>query len=277
MRPDQALTIYELRALNDEALKIFDQPGKLLELGSNLAGLHWEADFAFVFFTGTPEPMVADFLYAHPSLDLKHIHHLTYAQWQDGAGAEPLVVAGLTFTHPARPAAGPQILIDPGLAFGFGGHPTTLACLGFLARAAHSVPAPSTALDLGSGTGILSLAAAAWGLARVVGVDYSHLAVEAALDNLRLNHLKDRVSFFRGPAQNYARHPAEILMANLHLSLQEELFALGAFQNRRFVIASGLLPSEGEYLIEKLKSINLKLIDLIRTDRWISLFMEKAD
>ena len=275
MHPDQALTIYELRAVNDEAFAIFDADGNLARLGANLAGLHWEADFAFVFFAGPAGPEMAEFLYDNPSLDLRHIHNLTYAQWQDGAGAEPFTVEGLTFTSPCRPADEPRVIIDPGLAFGFGGHPTTHACLGFLARAARAVPAPKAALDLGAGTGILSLAAARWGLENVVGVDYSHLAADAALNNLRLNGLEERVSFFRGAAQKYARRPAEILMANLHLSLQEELFDLGAFEDRRFVIISGLLPSEGEKLMERLESTGLKLIDLVRTDRWISLYLGK--
>lgn len=284
MRPEQALTIYEIRALSDEALNLFDHPANTSQLGSTLAGLHWEADFAFVFFAGEADPEAMDFISRQPDLDLRHIHRLTYAQWQDGAGAEPFTVAGLTIAGPetdGRPAsafrsgqaAEPGIIIDPGLAFGFGGHPTTRTCLEFLYRACRSKPAPRSALDLGAGTGVLSLAAAAWGLERVIGVDYSHLAVEAAQNNLNLNRLGDRVSFFRGPAQNYAGQTADLLLANLHLSLQEELFDLGAFRQRRQVIVSGLLPSEGDQLLVKLRSISLKLLDQVRTDRWITMYL----
>ncbi len=267
------MSIYEIRALNDEALLIFDSEENIRRLGSNLAGLHWEADFAFLFFTDQPGEEINVFLNDHPNLDLRHIHRLTYAQWQDGAAAPPLKVGGLSIVGPKGVAPEPKIVIDPGLAFGFGGHPTTMSCLEFLARAARFKPRPPlTALDLGAGTGILSLAAARLGFERVLGVDYSHLAVAAARQNLATNGLEARVDFRRGPAQDYARHPAELLLANLHLSLQEDLFELGAFHHRRLVIVSGLLPSEGRGLWEKLQSIGLKLIDQIRTDRWISLF-----
>lgn len=284
MRPEQPLTIYEIRALTTEALSLFDHPENTIQLGPTLAGLHWEADFAFVFFAGEAGPEAMAFIYQHPDLDLRHIHQLTYEQWQDGAGAEPFTVAGLTIVGPeadlrfasapqSRQTPEPKIIIDPGLAFGFGGHPTTRTCLEFLDRACRSKPAPGTALDLGAGTGVLSLAAAVWGLERVIGVDYSHLAVEAAQNNLNLNQLSDRVNFFRGPAQDYAGHPADLLLANLHLALQEELFNLGAFHQRRQVIVSGLLPSEGDQLLAKLRSIGLKLLDQVRTDRWITMYL----
>jgi len=271
------LNIYEIRALDDEALNIFESGDNIRRLGPNLAGLHWEADFAFLFFTGEAGPELPGFLYEHPNLDLRHIHHLTYAQWQDGAGAPPLKVEGLNIVGPGEEAPEPKIVIDPGLAFGFGGHQTTLNCLEFLARAAGSKSPPVTALDLGTGTGILALAAARLGFKRILGVDYSHLAVEAALCNLHLNKLEAQVEFRRGPAQDYARHPGQLLMANLHLSLQEELFELGAFEERRLVIVSGLLPSEGERLWAKLSSIGFTLIDQVRTDRWITIFCGRAD
>lgn len=301
MQPEQDLKIYELRALNAEALEIFNDRTNLSRLGPALAGIHWETDFAFIFFKGQPGPGISEFLYDHPELDLKHIHELTYGQWQDGAGAAPFEVQGLTITGPecletikpqpgrndeaSQPGQGiapvgmpnadaSRLIIDPGLAFGFGGHPTTHSCLEFLARVCRAKSAlPGTALDLGSGTGVLSLAAARWGILKVTGVDYSHLATDAALNNLRLNRLEGQVEFVHGPAQNYARHPAELLMANLHLSLQEDLLKEGAFQERRAVIISGLLPSEGDSLLEKLTSLGLRLVDQMRTERWITMLL----
>ena len=272
MRPEQPLTIFELRARDGTAREIFEDPANLDHLGPALAGLHWEADFAFVFFQGEPGPAPAEFLAARPGLDLNHIHYLTYGQWQDGAGAAPFTVAGLTITGPDEAGPEPCLIIDPGLAFGFGGHPTTKACLECLARAVQTPPRPQSTLDLGAGTGILALAAARLGVPRVTGVDYSHLAVAAALNNRRLNGLEDRVEFHRAPAQLFHGQPGELLLANLHLSLQEELMDLGAFLNRRRVIVSGLLPSEGERLWERLAHLGFKLADQIRTDRWVTLY-----
>lgn len=282
MDPQQPLTIYELRAIDETALSLFEEPQTLCRLGPTLAGLHWESDFAFVFFLDRPEEGAAQFLSSHPRLSLRQVHELSYGQWQDGAGATPFTVAGLTVS-PAEGAPPLQpgerrILIDPGLAFGFGGHPTTYSCLDFLGRVCHHPQGPpSSALDLGAGTGILSLAAARWGVKKVIGVDYSHLAVDAAQLNVRLNRLETQVQFHRGPAQTWAQEPAELLMANLHLSLQEELLALGAFQKRRQLIISGLLPSEGDKLLEQLRLLGYGLTDQVRTDRWITMFLENKD
>lgn len=269
------MTIYEIRALNSEALKIFDDQTNLTCLGPDLAGVHWETDFVFIFFKDEPGPDISRFLDEHPELSLKHVHRLTYGQWQDGAGSAPFQVEGLTISSSYYDSAPePKLIIDPGLAFGFGGHPTTYTCLKFLARVcrAKSGP-PQTALDLGSGAGVLSLAAAFWGVEKVMGVDYSHLATDAALRNLAVNRLEDKVKFSHGPAQNYTNYEAELLLANLHLSLQEELFEMGAFRKRKAVIISGLLPSEGGRLLERLQTIDLKLIDQVRTDRWITMLL----
>ena len=272
MRPDQPLTIFELKALDDAAREIFEDPTSLDLLGPTLAGLHWEADFAFVFFQGEPGLAPAEFLAARPNLALNHIHHLTYDQWQDGAGAAPFSVAGLTITGPDEAGPEPRLIIDPGLAFGFGGHPTTRACLDCLVRAVQTPPRPQSALDLGAGTGILALAAARLGVPRVIAVDYSHLAVAAALNNRRLNGLENQVEFHRAPAQLFHGQPGDLLMANLHLSLQEELMDLGAFLGRRRVIISGFLPGEGECLWDRLAQLGFKLADQIRTDRWVTLY-----
>lgn len=275
MNPEQPLTIYELRATDSAAFALFEDAEPTEILGASLAGLHWEDDFAFLFFKGEAGTEADAFLRQHPALDLRYIHRMTYAQWQDGAAFEPFQAGGLTIVGPGGTAAEPKVLIDPGLAFGFGGHPTTLTCLEFLAKICRSPQGPpQKALDLGSGTGILSLAAAVLGVQEALGVDYSHLAVAASQDNQALNNLPHRVRFVRDSALNYAAHPADLLMANLNLALQTELFKAGAFENRRWIIASGLLTGEGEKFLELLAPLPLKVTDQVRSDRWTTILME---
>ena len=93
MNPDQPLTIYEVRALDAAAFDLFETGDPAALLGASMAGLHWEADFAFLFFRGEPGPEAGRFLKKHPNLELRQIHRMTYSQWQDGAGFEPLGVA----------------------------------------------------------------------------------------------------------------------------------------------------------------------------------------
>ncbi|MDR1396080.1 MAG: 50S ribosomal protein L11 methyltransferase [Deltaproteobacteria bacterium] len=283
LRPETELTIFELRASDPAGLDFLAGPPEPEErFGPSLAGLHLEGDFAFLFFT--EDYCLDPFLEDCPFIEVRQIHRLRYDQWQDGAWMEAMTSGPLTVC-PVWAAAGPgpkasglePIIIDPGLAFGFGGHPTTKACLGFLVRLLRpgtaAVPVIRTALDLGTGTGILALAAARLGAGEILGVDHSHLAVRSARKNVLLNRLEGRVRIERGLAQAYAGRPGQLVMANLPLFVLQELLESGAFDGREHLIYSGLLPSEGEIFLEELtRRLGGKFIlrDCFRGDRWIS-------
>jgi ribosomal protein L11 methylase PrmA len=318
--PADELTILELRLSQDSlsifeepALSTSLAQALGLEAAASLIGFHIEADFAFMFFARDldPDPWLA----LHKDLlELRTVHRLRYDQWQDGAAARPIrlgplevIPASWQKAHQTSPASSPEdeksidnsskassepktssarpaklepVIIDPGLAFGFGGHPTTLACLEFLLRLYHPhlishEPIPKTVLDLGSGTGVLALTAARLGAAKVLGVDHSHLAVDAARQNAIVNSLEGQTKMVRGLAQNYAKHPAELIMANMPMFVLKDLVPLGAFDNRRFAIVSGLLPEEGEVFLELLgKGRTLKILDRKRSDRWMSFLID---
>ncbi|MDR1546832.1 MAG: 50S ribosomal protein L11 methyltransferase [Deltaproteobacteria bacterium] len=307
MDPSTPLTIFELRALRPEALDVLDrQPpeGLFGPLAASLAGLHVEADFAFLFFV--QEVDLSPFLAAQPLLELRTVHRLRYDQWQDGLEGRPLKVGPLTVRPCLRavevpagqdelggrpPERRPQraarrdepldeLLIDPGLAFGYGGHPTTKTCLEFLLRLYRpgplpTGPPPATALDLGCGTGILALAAVRLGAAEALGVDHSHLAADAARRNVRLNRLEGRVKIERGWAQTWSAHPAELLTANLPLFVLRDLAALEAFKGRRCLIVSGLLQEEGAAFLDLLAPA-FRVVDAVRSDRWASYLLQAS-
>jgi ribosomal protein L11 methyltransferase len=292
MKPETLLTIFELRAKDKSALKVFDDTSELFgpELRPFFAGLHFEADFAFLFFT--KDLSLEDWLTLHSEFELRQIHTLRYDQWQDGAQSPPIDLGDLVIQPCFEPlkarklkraAKGcPQTLfIDPGLAFGFGGHPTTKTCLEFLIkiyRPKHlGSNIPQNALDLGCGTGILAIAAAGLGAEKVLGVDHSHLAVEAARKNLIYNRLENKVTVERGLAQDFAHYRAELVSANIPLFVLSDLVCLGAFDDRKQLIISGLLPDEGEIFIKALGQRQAyEIIDAVRTDRWISYWLITA-
>jgi ribosomal protein L11 methyltransferase len=314
LKPEDELTILELR-LAPESIFALEEPSLSSSLAESLGaeaaealiGLHIEADFAFLFFSKDldPAPWLASSQNA--GLNLRMVHRLRYDQWQDGAGAPPFRLGPLEVLPAAwaesfeadfakkslssqdgrraplegsSPPKLPPLIIDPGLAFGFGGHPTTLACLEFLLRVYHPhlispEPIPETALDLGTGTGVLALAAARLGAKKVLGVDHSHLAVEAARQNALANSLEGKVEIQRGLAQDYAARPAELLMANIPLFVLKDLINLGSFANRKFVIVSGLLLEEGEVFLSLLwRGRPLAIIDQARSDRWMSFLID---
>ncbi|MDR0548886.1 MAG: 50S ribosomal protein L11 methyltransferase [Deltaproteobacteria bacterium] len=280
MRADELLTIYEIRAKEPQDLEFLGLGQKEL-LGPDLAGLHLEGDFAFLFFVHDFD--LKPFLSAYPKLTIEAIHRLRYDQWRDGDLGGPLELGPLSvWPGPLGPAPlGDQkvLYIDPGLAFGYGGHPTTKSCLKFLVRllAPKTLAPPSmtAALDLGSGTGVLGLAAALLGVKNVLGVDHSHLAVDQALKNVALNGLEERVKFVQGLAQDYSNVKGELLMANVPLFVQKDLIAAGAYDDRSYAIFSGVLTEEGEAFYAALRERRpFKVIDFERCDRWLTGLLE---
>lgn len=113
--------------------------------------------------------------------------------------SRPMEVAGLRFV-PADgpPSSGAIRLVDTG-AFGTGLHPTTALCLEALRDALTAVPAERV-LDVGTGSGILALAALTLGVPRVLGVDVDREALPVAARNARLNALETRLDLEHGGA-----------------------------------------------------------------------------
>ena len=107
------------------------------------------------------------------------------------------------------------IALDPGMAFGTGLHPTTRLCLVGVERLADAgLLAGASVIDVGCGSGILSVAAARFGAARVVGVDIDPIAVEATIANARRNHVARRVRAREGSLPT-GGGPFDVVLANL--------------------------------------------------------------
>ncbi|MBM7556234.1 50S ribosomal protein L11 methyltransferase [Halanaerobacter jeridensis] len=111
------------------------------------------------------------------------------------------------------------IEIDPGQAFGTGHHVTTSSCLE--AIEANLTPQTSV-LDLGTGTGILAIAAAKLGAAKIVGLDIDPVAVKAARANAKLNGVSNEIEFLEGNLVDSVEYNYDLVVANIlpHIILQ---------------------------------------------------------
>jgi len=266
--PPENLVIYEVKGVPNDP----DNP----RLGPGFLGLWIEGDYTFFFFDREPDKQAGIYFKADGNLEVRHVHRMKYGQWQDGAGFTPFTVGPLLIA-PAWQDVDPQpgqvmIKIDPGLAFGFGGHPTTRACLEFLVRV-YREDRPEAVLDLGTGTGVLALAAVKLGAERGLAVEYSHLAFETARKNVLLNQEDSAVKVVRGRAEDYLDHASPLVCSNLHLPVQEAVFERGGFRRRRWLILSGLFHAQAERLEKALTADGCRLVDRIRDSRWCSLLM----
>ena len=118
------------------------------------------------------------------------------------------------------------VTLDPGMAFGTGLHPTTRLSLVALERVADAAGAGALGrvLDVGCGSGILSIAAAQLGAGRVLGLDIDPIAIESTVANVRRNHLSRRIRARLGSLPS--RQPAfDLVLANLVASVLIDLAA----------------------------------------------------
>ena len=165
------------------------------------------------------------------------------------------------------------IVLDPGMAFGTGLHPTTRGCLELLQEAS---PMPERVLDVGCGSGVLALAALRLGARHADALDTDALAVAATSANAQRNGLADRVDVREGslPAEPAERHA--LVFANLVgavlVDLAPRLAAHVAPGGR--LIAGGIIDARAAEVIEAMGSAGLAVITRRDADEWVTLALE---
>ncbi len=168
--------------------------------------------------------------------------------------------------------------LDPGMAFGTGLHPTTRMCL---EQIEQRMRPDMRVLDVGTGSGILALAAAKLGAANVHCIDNSSVAVESAAANAASNHLSDRITVNQGvldeaEATRLTGH-YDLVLANIIArvigsiasNLAQVLVPGG------IVITSGIIEDRRHEAEQPLLTTGLRLIDQVMIDDWVTLIMQK--
>jgi ribosomal protein L11 methyltransferase len=161
--------------------------------------------------------------------------------------------------------------MDPGMAFGTGLHPTTRGCLTLLQEIS---PTPPVVLDVGSGSGILALAALRLGAERAVCYDTDPMAIEATLANAAANGLADRVSAEAGSLPpKPAGEPYPLVLANLVATvLVDQAEALAAHTAPGgTLLASGIIEGRADEVLAALTGAGLVLEGRLDEGDWVSL------
>ena len=164
------------------------------------------------------------------------------------------------------------------MAFGTGLHPTTRMCL---EQIEQRMRAGMRVLDVGTGSGILALAAAKLGAANVHCIDNSSVAVESAVANAEMNHLSDRVNVVLGVLDETEASRLsgqyDLVLANIIArvigsiaSNLAQVLAPGGI-----LITSGIIEDRRHEAEEPLLATGLKLIDQVMIDDWITLILQK--
>ncbi len=163
------------------------------------------------------------------------------------------------------------IEIDPGMAFGTGTHPTTMLSIKDLAS---FLQPGQTILDIGTGTGILLIAAAKLGASMGIGVDIDTTATSAARDNLTKNQIDSaRFGITRGSLVGHVKGQFNVITANI---LAEIILELKSSIKRVMApegifIASGIIESKSETVINGLVGSGMQLLQKSQKDGWVCL------
>jgi ribosomal protein L11 methyltransferase len=174
------------------------------------------------------------------------------------------------------------IEIEAALAFGTGHHGTTRGCLELLDDVLKAYR-PRRVLDLGTGTGVLAIAAAKALRIGLLASDIDPLSVRVARDNARLNGVGDRVTTIRATgfsAPQFARRgPFDLVLANILANPLRQMATPMArhLAPSALVILSGLLPPQAQSVIAAYRSRGLVLKRHIQVEGWSSLLMRRVD
>lgn len=176
----------------------------------------------------------------------------------------------------ARGAARVRVVIEPGRAFGTGGHATTRGCLELLERALDAEPAERV-LDVGTGSGVLAISAARLGARAVEALDLDPDAVTAATANAARNGVADRVRVEIGTAETWPGPPADLVLANLlgaaHVALAPALARCTAGPGR--LVAGGLLAHEVPVVVGSYVPEGFRLVEVTEHQGWATLLLAR--
>ena len=163
------------------------------------------------------------------------------------------------------------IELDPGMAFGTGTHPTTKMCIRFLEHYIES--GEDTVLDLGCGSGILSIAAALCGSDHVRGVDIDADAVGASGENVQKNGLGDKIEILQGDVTEGLGFQADIIVANLIADLIIRLSddITRHLTGKKIFISSGILSEKKEAVTEALEKSGFCILDILEEEGWCAI------
>jgi ribosomal protein L11 methyltransferase len=167
------------------------------------------------------------------------------------------------------------LLLDPGMAFGTGLHPTTRLCL----RAAEELVLPGQrVLDVGAGSGILSIAAARLGAAYVEAVELDPVAAAVCTDNVQRNGVADRVHVRPGTIDGAPSEPFDLLLANITIRTLLELERVIALQlapGGRAVL-SGVLEDRVDELLEAFAAGGWQHVRTDQEQDWVAVHVARA-
>jgi ribosomal protein L11 methyltransferase len=214
-----------------------------------------------------------------PEFELRQVQEEEWAEaWKSFFKPEHLGKIVIKPSWEEYAPVGDEIVIelDPGMAFGTGTHPTTRLCVLLLQEIINR---PVKVLDLGTGSGILSLAAAKLGTGPVTATDIDPLAVKIAQENVRRNQLSDRVTVTEANLlQLKSESKFDLVVANIIANAIVELIPGldGVLEPGGSFLASGIIDTRFPDVQSTLEQHGFSLVKTVTHEGWVALIATKT-
>jgi len=163
--------------------------------------------------------------------------------------------------------------IDPGMAFGTGTHETTSLCLKLMEKYLGDDASSKKLLDVGCGSGILSIGAALLGCKDALGIEIDEDAVRVAKENVELNKVADAVKIQQGDLTKGIDYKADIIVANLMADLVMMLSkdAKAHLEDGGVFISSGILVEKKDTVADAVKAAGFEIIEIVEDGEWCAI------
>ncbi|WP_141431476.1 50S ribosomal protein L11 methyltransferase [Bacillus sp. 03113] len=166
------------------------------------------------------------------------------------------------------------IELDPGMAFGTGTHPTTVMCIQAIER---TVQKGDVVIDVGTGSGVLSIAAAMVGASKVYALDLDEVAVTAARLNVKLNKVHDRVLVSQNNLLDGIEEQPNIIVANILaeviIRFTEDVYRV--LNSGGTFIASGIILQKKQQVKDALIQAGFEIEETMQMEDWIAIIAKK--
>jgi ribosomal protein L11 methyltransferase len=221
------------------------------------------------------------------SLPQAQFHYIQEEDWEDAwkTHYKPIPIGTKLVIQPAWLPSEDRdripILMDPGMAFGTGTHPTTQLCL---AAIEDYLQIGQSVIDIGCGSGILSIAAAYLGAKQVLALDIDSIALQNARKNIERNDVSDIVSLSHGSLDLLLdeipspRVPAHLVIANIITKTLEVMIQTGLGKTilpEGTLILSGILDHQVGIIQSACDEAGLRIIETRNMDDWQAVIIKQ--
>ena len=253
----------------------FDRPDLPLISDADYIGTWIEDDKAILFFHRSKDELVRD-ICATTGATIIYQADLDYRDWEAGTLISPfstrtLTVCPIWAVNDFDGDTDQQIILDPSVIFGSGFHATTRLCLETLEHVLlESGKRIKSVLDLGTGTGLLAIAAAKLGVKHVTAIDNNPMACEVAEKNVGLNRCSPQVQVRQLDLMEELPDPKkyDLIIANLYKGLLLKLFSSKRFWLAKMHMISGFIAGMEEDLLAALPVRETRLLYRGSSDMW---------